>query len=337
MTQTSLRRADTSEPGISRRRAGRGFSYRDPAGGTVDAQTRARIEQLAIPPAWTKVWICVDPQAHLLATGVDAAGRTQYLYHPDWRAARDAEKFERVVHLGQQMPGLRRQLRRELGAWAGGPPPREAVESLALLLLDTGSLRIGSEAYEQENGSHGAATLLVQHVRGSGTGVTLEFPAKGGELAQVTVPDSLMASRIVRLTRDRGGKDYLLSFHDEQGWHHLTSALVIGRFHALAGDEFSVKDLRTWAATVAAAESLAAGAARGGDRGQHVRDAVAAAADTLGDTVAVARNSYVDPRLVSAYEATGRTVGRCRGPVLQHSSAVRRRVERQLLEILRDA
>lgn len=332
----TLRRADPAEPGISRRRAGRGFSYRDPSGQPVDAETRAWIESLAIPPAWTQVWITTHPRSHLLATGVDAAGRTQYLYHPEWRAQRDAQKFERVVRLGHQLPRLRRRLREELIGWTTArTAPRSGVEALALLLLDTGAVRIGSEVYEQENGSHGVATLLVRHVKRLGERVMLEFPAKGGELAEVNVPDALLRDRIVALARRRPPDDYLLSFHEQGVWRHVTSGMVTERFHALTGDEFSVKDLRTWAANVAAAESLAKQVGRPGtERSQHIRDAVADAAAALGDTVPVARDSYVDPRLLKVYECTGRTVRRCRGPVLQHSAAVRRRVERELLALL---
>lgn len=333
----TLRRADPAEPGISRRRSGKGFSYRNPSGQRVDAETRTRIAQLAIPPAWEQVWIALDPQSHLLATGVDAAGRTQYLYHPEWRAARDAEKFQRAVALAPQLPAIRRQLRRELAEWSSTHATRTVVESLALLLLDTGSLRLGSETYEQENGSHGAATLLVQHVKTAADRLLLEFPAKGGDLAEVMIRDPLLVRCVRRLTSGRAPDAYLLSFEDD-GWRHLSSALVGDRFRSLVGDGYSVKDLRTWAATVAAAESLAKNAGSPQeDRAQHVRDAVADAAETLGDTVAVARGSYVDPRLLELYEQTGRTVGRCRGPVLQHSSAVRRRVERELLKLLQGA
>lgn len=331
-----LRRADPGEPGITRRRAGRGFSYRDPAGGRVDAETRSRIEGLAIPPAWQQVWIATDPRSHLLATGVDSAGRTQYLYHPQWRAVRDAEKFERVARLARLLPRLRRHLRRELDGWQPRRPARRpAVEALALLLLDTGALRIGSEAYEQENGSHGLATLLVCHVAEHAGRVSLTFPAKGGAEAHVEIGDCVLAERLASLGRRRSPDAYLLSFHEDGVWRHLTSGMVSDRFQELAGAEFSVKDLRTWAATVAAAESLARQApGPEANRTLHVRQAVQAAAETLGDTVPVARDSYVDPRLVTVYESTGRTVGRCRGPILQHSSAVRRRVERELLELL---
>lgn len=333
----TLRRADPAEPGISRRRAGRGFVYRDPSGQLVDPETRAWIEGLAIPPAWKQVWITAHPRSHLLATGVDAAGRTQYLYHPQWRAQRDAEKFERVARLGHRLPRLRRQLRAELTGWSSArSAPRCGVEALALLLLDTGAVRIGSEIYEQENGSHGVATLLVRHVKQPAAGgVTLQFPAKGGELAEVNVPDALLQERIRALAQRRPAEDYLLSFHEDGVWRHVTSGMVTERFHALTGAEFSVKDLRTWAANVAAAESLAKHAGDSeSERSQHIRDAVADAADALGDTIPVARDSYVDPRLLRGYERTGRTVGRCRGPVLQHSAAVRRRVERELLGLL---
>lgn len=320
---------------MTRRRVGRGFSYRHPNGRLVGAETRKWVESLAIPPAWTDVWICTDRDGHLLATGVDDAGRTQYLYHPQWRVERDAEKFARVRRLAPALPAMRRELSGDLsGLTRGGSVARTAVEALALLLLDTGRLRIGSETYEQQNGSHGAATLLVRHVQHDGRRIVLEFPAKGAAVGRVVVRERPMVRAVRRLTRGRPPGGHLLGYDDgsDGTWHDLSSGMVVNRFHTLVGDEFSVKDLRTWAATVAAAEALAASTR---DDVEHdIRQAIDAAADTLGDTATVARNSYVDPQLFEVYRSEGRTVGPTRGAVLDHSAAVRRRVERQLLELL---
>ncbi|KRE38899.1 hypothetical protein ASG73_00575 [Janibacter sp. Soil728] len=287
-----MRHSSPDEPGITRRRRGRGFSHHLPSGRLVDAATRERIDALAVPPAWREVWICTDPAAHLLATGVDEAGRTQYLYHPRWRAARDREKFDRVLELAPLLPGMRRRLRADLGARG---LTRARVTAAALWLLDTGRLRVGSTAYEEEHGSHGVSTLLADHLHGSQGGVELTFPAKGGQHACVVVTDEDVV-RALRALRRAGRKgEHLLRYRDGSTWQDLGAAAVGDRFSELAGEAHTVKDLRTWAATVTAAESLAASSSAG------VEEAL-----------------------------------RLRGAPLEHSDAVRRRVERELVELLRD-
>ena len=325
-----MRHSSPDEPGITRRRRGRGFSHHLPSGRLVDAATRERIDALAVPPAWREVWICTDPAAHLLATGVDDAGRTQYLYHPRWRAARDREKFDRVLELAPLLPRMRRRLRTDLGARG---PTRDRVAAAALWLLDTGRLRVGSTAYEADHGTHGVTTLLTDHVHDAGSGVELEFPAKGGQRARVVVTDEDVVRTLRALRRAGRRGEHLLRWRDGSTWQDLGAAAVGDRFRTLVGDAHTVKDLRTWAATVTAAESLATSSRAGVEVEEAVRLAVEAAADSLGDTVTVARDSYVDPRLLDAHR-DGRSVRPCRGAPLEHSDAVRRRVERELVELL---
>lgn len=325
-----MRHSTPDEPGITRRRRGRGFSHHRPSGELVDEATDQRIRELAIPPAWREVWICEDPAAHLLATGVDDAGRTQYLYHPRWREQRDREKFDRVLGLAPLLPRMRRRLRQDL---RGHRLTRDRVAAAALWLLDTGRLRVGSAAYEEEHGSHGVTTLLAEHLHDRGEGVVLEFPAKGGQLASVEVADPDVV-RTLRGLRRAGGRDGHLLRHREGGqWRDLGGAAVAERFTQIVGDGYTVKDLRTWAATVTAAESLARSARAGEDDEDAVRTALEAAARSLGDTTTVARDSYVDPRVLDAHRA-GRRVRPTRGAPLEHSDAVRRRVERDLVALL---
>ncbi|WP_114202869.1 DNA topoisomerase IB [Janibacter anophelis] len=325
-----MRHSSPDEPGITRRRRGRGFSHHLPSGRLVDDATRARIDELAVPPVWQDVWICTDPDAHLLATGVDEAGRTQYLYHPRWRAARDREKFDRALELAPRLPGMRRRLREDL---RGRGASRARVTAVALWLLDTGRLRVGSTAYEQEHGSHGVTTLLVEHVHDRGDGVCLEFPAKGGQLASVAVTDEDVVGALRALRRAGRPGDHLLRHGDASARQDLGAGALAEHFVELVGEGFSVKDLRTWAATVTAAESLARSARAGEDDEEAVRTAIDAAADSLGDTATVARDSYVDPRVLDAHRE-GRRVRPTRGTPLEHSDEVRRRVERELVALL---
>ncbi|MBA4083979.1 DNA topoisomerase IB [Janibacter terrae] len=326
-----MRRSSPDEPGIRRRRAGRGFTYVHPDGRRVGAEVRARIEDLVIPPAWQDVWICTDPDAHLLATGVDAAGRTQYLYHPRWREQQDRDKFDRVLTLAPALPTLRRAVRADLRSPG---LTRARVTGLALWLLDTGRLRVGSTAYEAEHGSHGATTLLTEHLHDRGDGVLLEFPAKGGQAASVAVQDEDVTRTLRGLRRAGRRGEHLMRYREGGERHDLAPRHVTDRFVELVGEEHTVKDLRTWAATVTAAEALARAARGGGDPDDIERAALQAAADSLGDTLTVARDSYVDPRVLAAHRA-GRHVRPTRGQPLEHSDTVRRRVERELVALLR--
>ncbi|MCU1579691.1 MAG: topoisomerase [Rhodoglobus sp.] len=302
MTIRGLRRSDLSRPGFTRVRAGRGFAYRDPAGHpSTDPEVRARIDSLAIPPAWTAVWISPQPNGHIQATGVDAAGRTQYIYHPRWREHRDRDKYARALELAKSLPSARRKVTRALRT---DGLTRERVLAAAFRMLDAGSLRVGAERYAQAHGSHGLSTLEGSHVTVSGDRVTMSFPAKSGQEWSSEIDDADLAAVVRQLRRGRA-HDRLLSWRDDQGWHVVTAAEINGYVRELTGGEFTAKDFRTLSGTVAAARSLAtAGAApsrvaRARAEAQAARDAAA----VLGNTPSIARSSYIDPRVIDRYRS----------------------------------
>ncbi len=343
-----LRRSSCATPGIARRRRGRGFDYRDPDGARVeDPEVLARIHELAIPPAWRDVWICLDPSGHLQATGVDAAGRKQYLYHERWRAHRDREKFTSMTGFGELLPKLRRRVARALAPAAEAAPAplppaeldRELVLACATRLLDLGFFRIGSEDYAERNESYGLTTMLRRHVTIEQGELVFDFPAKSGQRRVQAVADPESLSVVAALKRRRGGGQ-LLAYRLGAVWHELNADEVNAYIKESIGDGYSAKDFRTWNATVLAAIALAArrpgAGARGSDR------AIAAAIKTvsayLGNTPAVARASYVDPRVVDRFKdgvtiapALGALNGG--GPDLARPR-VRRRIERAVLELL---
>ena len=295
-----LRRSDPSGPGIRRVGAGRGFSYRDQGGDAVDAETRDRILALVIPPAWTDVWISPHPNGHIQATGVDAAGRRQYLYHPDWRVREDRVKFARALDLAATLPAARRgvtvDLRRE-GA------PRERVLAAGFRMLDAAGLRVGNERYAQEHGSYGLTSLLGAHARVvAGDTVELDFPAKSGQEWRSEIHDPDLAALIALLKR-RGARARLLAWRDEAGWHPLTPSELNADVRERTGGEFTSKDFRTLHGTVAAAASLARTGPKGSESGRKraIAEAIRVAADVLGNTPAIARSSYVDPRIFDRY------------------------------------
>ncbi|GAA4894313.1 DNA topoisomerase-1 [Stackebrandtia albiflava] len=299
-----LRRSDPSEPGITRRRYGRGFRYRDADGSTLDdAAALARIEDLVIPPAWRRVWICAYPEGHIQAVGRDSKGRLQYIYHPQWREERDEAKFARMSGFAKALPALRRRLDADVAARG---PGRDRVLAAALLLLDAIALRPGNEEYTDDNGSFGLATLRDSHVVLSGEEVRLEFPAKGGGVGRYRVADGRIV-RVFRAVRRAGNPTgRALAYRADDGWHAVHADAINSRLKELTGEDFTAKDFRTWNATVLAAVAL--GEASGdGDPGEAVKVALRRVADALGDTVAVARDSYVDPRVVAAFES-GRTI-----------------------------
>lgn len=303
-----LRRSRLEEPGITRVRRGTGFAYRDPSGGRVDAQTRERVQALAVPPAWVDVWICPHANGHIQAVGTDAAGRRQYLYHEDWHRTRGREKHDRVLRLAARLPEARREVSRRLGRRGS---TRERVAAVALRLLDAGLFRTGGEEYEAEHGSHGVATLLREHVRVTGDVVSFTFPAKSGVLREAEVRDRALAKAVRSLLRSPGPSERLLQYLDTTGWHDLTSTDVNREFKDLVGEAYTVKDLRTWAATVLAAAALAddAGPAAGSEK-----EVLRLVAEHLGNTPAVAKRSYVDGRVLDEH-AAGRTVARALGRV----------------------
>jgi DNA topoisomerase-1 len=297
-----LRRSDTNAPGLRRQRSGRGFSYRDAKGDPVDEATRERIAALAIPPAWTDVWIAPYANGHIQATGVDVAGRRQYLYHDAWRTQKDGLKFARVLELAATLPAARRGVTTDLRR---DDLSRERVLAGAFRMLDTGSLRVGSERYAAEHGSFGLSTLLCAHatVKGGDT-VVLRFPGKSEQQWESEIRDEDLAALVIRLKR-RGGRAHLLAWQDDAGWHPLDAAEINDDVRRRTGGEFSAKDFRTLHGTAAAAISLARTGPEETDRGRRraVVSAVNAAADVLGNTPAIARGSYVDPRLLDAYRA----------------------------------
>jgi DNA topoisomerase IB len=322
-------------------RRGRGFSYVDDDGGRItDDDAVARIRELAIPPAWADVWICADPLGHLQATGIDDAGRKQYLYHERWREHRDREKFERMLALGETLPRLRTQIAKDLERDRVDEP---RVLACAVRLLDVGLFRIGGEEYAEHGGGLGLATLDKRHVtlRDDDT-MVFDYPAKGGERRTHTVVDADTRKVVDSLRRRRGGGEQLLAYRRGRRWSPIRSEDINDYIKSHLGTEFSAKDFRTWNATVLAAVVLAgAGAADGdgakskGARKRVVDGAVRQVAEMLGNTPAVARRAYIDPRVTDRYvSGTTIEVGR-RGPA--RGDRARRRVERAVIGLLKDA
>ena len=372
---TRLRRSDPTRPGYSRRRSGTGFSYRDPAGQKVtEKQLRERFVALAIPPAWTDVWISPHPNGHIQAIGLDAAGRRQYIYHSAWREQKDRLKFERALQLAASLPRVRGQVTREL---RGEGEPRTRALAAAFRMLDLASLRIGSERYADAYGSHGLSTLLCSHVTVRGDVVRLNFPAKSGQQFQGVITDADLATYLRARLRERPAAPLLSWMVD--GVESAISASDINEFiKERTGGEFSAKDFRTLRGTAAAAQSLAESlaqnltaapvatvptpangdtatprAATSAQRGKTsintrttpgttaatgakstsatvapgasaslrprtaarsrraddraIAEAMRQAADALGNTPAIARTSYVDPRVVDLFRA-GETI-----------------------------
>jgi DNA topoisomerase I len=299
-----LRRSDCSGPGISRRRRGRGFEYRDDEGRRIeDPADLARIRELGIPPAWRDVWICPDPRGHLQATGIDAAGRKQYRYHDQWRVRRDAEKFAAMERFAEALPALRERVQSDL---AGDELTRTRVLACALRLLDRGFFRIGTEEYAAENQSYGLATMRKEHVTiEPGDVMIFDYPAKSGQRRVQAVVDPEVSEIVARLKRRRSGVD-LLAFKHGRRWHDLRSDDINEYLKEVTGDDFSAKDFRTWNATVLAAVALAVSGEVAGTRSGRKRAetrAVKEVAHYLGNTPAVCRASYIDPRVFDAYQA----------------------------------
>jgi DNA topoisomerase IB len=254
------------------------------------------------------VWICPLPNGHLQATGVDAAGRRQYLYHPSWRVRRDRLKFDRVAEAALQLPRARRKMARDL---ARSGMPLERAAAVAVRLLDLGYFRIGNDFYADANGSFGLTTLERHHVRRNGSGLVFRFVGKSGIEHLITITDGpvLDALQVMRSRRDRGPR--LLAYREGSSWTDLSSGTVNAYLAELFGGRMTAKDFRTWHATVIAAEALAASDEPGdtaASRKRAVRQAVSDVAGYLGNTPVMARTSYIDPRVIDLYEA-GTTIG----------------------------
>lgn len=304
-----LRRSDTSAPGLRRRRLSGGFSYHFADGRVVrDPDTLARIEALRIPPAWRQVWIAPWPDGHLQAMGTDSAGRRQYLYHERWRLRRDARKFQRMEEFARALPGLRRKVEADLG---GRGLKRERVLACAVRLLDRAYIRSGGSEYVA-NGSYGLATLRREHVvvRRNGR-IELAFPGKAGVPQRRSLVDA-DAGRVLRALKMRaGGDDELLAYRGRRSeWVDVRSRDINEYIKEGTGGDFTAKDFRTWHATVLAAVALAVSVPAANSeraRKRAVARAIAEVSDYLGNTPAVCRSSYVDPRVVDRYKE-GRTI-----------------------------
>lgn len=306
-----LRRVRIDAPGWTRRRAGKGFVYLDLERVRITQDEHLeRIVGLAIPPAWRDVWISPWPNGHIQAAGLDDAARRQYLYHAQWRLRRDRLKHDHVLDVARRLPAARRHVERDL---AVPGMPKQKAQALAFRLLDLAYLRVGGEGYAAKHGSFGLATLRKDHVRvlppepGSDEGrVHLHFPAKSGQVRDTVVEDDVVATLVRTLVRRRDDMDDLLAWQDDDGvWHDLTS-VDVGQYVKLRlGDDASAKDFRTWHATVLAARGLAAaGPAPRSDRARRsvVTQVVKDVAEELGNTPAVCRASYIDPRVVDLWE-----------------------------------
>ncbi len=400
-----LRRSDCAAPGIARRRRGRGFEYRDPAGERIDdPEALERISQLAIPPAWREVWICMDSRGHLQATGLDAAGRKQYLYHPRWRSHRDRLKFDSMIAFGEALPRLRRRLAKDLAVTSdrgrgrasnssgdrdGARTPdglsRERVLACSVRLLDLGFFRIGSEDYAERNESYGLTTMLKRHVSIAEREVIFDYVAKSGvrRVQAIADPDVL---EVVAALKRRRGAGQLLAYREGRRWVEVHAEDVNAYIKLISGGDFTAKDFRTWNATVLAAVALAnanvdTGAEdlqdgkeikpRGGEeakpesrgktkseergeakprgtaakrmtatsRRRVVNAAVKTVAAYLGNTPAVCRASYIDPRVIDRYQASVTIAPALErlpdGPDLANPRT-RARIEAAVLELLAD-
>jgi DNA topoisomerase IB len=272
-----------------------------------DEPTVDRIRALAIPPAWTEVWICADARGHIQATGIDAAGRKQYRYHDDWRRRRDQAKFDAMVAFARALPALRRRVARDLAETDDGDGGlgEARVLACAVRLLDVGLFRIGGEDYAAQNDTYGLTTLLKSHVQVERDGLLFDFPAKHGVRRVQRVEDPDVRPVIAALKRRRGGGEELLAFRRDRRWVDVKAEDVNAYLKTAADGDFSAKDFRTWNATALCAVALAERAQDSSSRTSRrrlVKAAIDEVATFLGNTPAVARNSYVDPRVIDRFE-----------------------------------
>ena len=270
----------------------------------------ARIDQLAIPPAWEDVWICAHPMGHIQATGIDARGRKQYRYHDKWRERRDQSKFDEMVAFARALPAMRQRVTEDLAADGMG---RERVLACAVRLLDRGFFRVGGEDYAAENESYGLATIHKKHVKLlKNHGLEFDYPAKSGKQRVQSIVDPEIHEIVAQLKRRRGGSPELLAYRDGRRWRDLKSSDINAYVKEVTGGDFSAKDFRTWNATVLAAVGLAVSGptahASKAARKRAINRAVKETAGYLGNTPAVCRASYIDPRVFDRFEG-GLTIG----------------------------
>ncbi|WP_416954464.1 DNA topoisomerase IB [Nocardioides sp. T5] len=302
-----LRRTFPDQPGWTRRRSGKGFTYLDEHGNRLDPDQVQRCKDLVIPPAWKDVWITPYANGHLQAVGTDDAGRRQYLYHPHWRTSRDAAKFDRILGFGKALSKARERVLADIGAEGMS---QERACAVAVRLLDLGYFRIGNDVYTDTNGSFGLTTMLREHVSKYQGGLRFCFTGKSGVEHCIDIDDPAAVGALDGMRRRRGGGDRLLAWKDGRTWRDLSSSDVNDYIRGCFGIEATAKDFRTWHATVIAASALAETNEPGktkASRKRAVSSAMKEVSDFLGNTPTLARTSYVDPRVVEAYER-GRTI-----------------------------
>jgi DNA topoisomerase-1 len=329
-----LRTVSPNTSGCTRRRAGSGFVYLDHDGQRITADDVVeRIRSLAIPPAWKDVWICPFPNGHIQAVGTDDAGRRQYLYHQDWRIKRDKMKFDRVLSAARKLPAARRAIARDL-ALEG--MPLEKASSVAVRLLDLGYFRIGSDIYAETNGSFGLTTLEKRHVRRQRDRLVFRFTGKSGIEHSVEIDDPEVLLALESLRKRRGGSARLLAYQLHRRWRDLDSASV-NTYLSGHLEDLTAKDFRTWHATVIAAAGLAASDQPGDtkrSRQRAIKAAVGEVAEYLGNTPTIAKNSYIDPRVIDLYE-NGTTIdAKLVHKTYRSPAAKQRALEAAVLELL---
>jgi DNA topoisomerase I len=299
-----LNRSDLRNPGLTRVRTEEGFRYLGTTGAEIiDVPTLGRIRALALPPAWTSIWISPDPLGHIQGTGVDSRGRTQYRYHELWRQQRDDQKFEHMLRFAAALPGLRTSAAHDLRRRT---LDRDRVSAAAVRLIDLGLFRLGGERYAELDHHYGAATLEKRHVSVQRDGLRFDFAAKEGKRRIITVTDNAVLPTVRALASSTNARAELFCFRDAQaGWHPLHSHDVSAYIADNAGGHFTAKEFRTWNATMLMALLLVAAGPPASERAAKaaIRDSVQGVAEWLGDTPTVARMSYIDPRIVSHYRS----------------------------------
>jgi DNA topoisomerase I len=314
-------------------RRGRGFSYEDGTGERIaDEETLERIRQLAIPPAWKEVWICPDPFGHIQATGYDEAGRKQYLYHERWQQRQAERKFELVRRFALALPKLRRTVTVDLRRQG---MPRERALACAIRLLDLGFFRVGSEVYAEENESYGLATVRREHVTIKRTEVVFDFPAKSGQQRVQSIRDAAARRVIEAMHRRRSGPEDLLAYRAGREWADVRSGDINDYIHEKIGDEFTAKNFRTWHGTVLAAVALADEERPRSDAAakRAIAGAVNQVSEALGNTPAVCRASYIDPRVLDRFR-DGTTIRPTAGANGRLSANQRLKIEREVIDLV---
>jgi len=295
-----LRYVSDDQPGSSRQRNGEEFEYLDQKGKPIrDEQRLLRIKRLAIPPAWSDVWICPSPNGHIQATGRDARRRKQYRYHERWREIRDENKYDRLVNFGKALPKIRRRLKKDL---ALSSLPREKVLATIVQLLERSLIRVGNEEYARENKSFGLTTMQDRHVDVKGSKLRFRFRGKSGRQHEVDVTDRRIA-RIVMKLQDLAGQSLFQYLDDEGNARDITSQDVNEYLREITGADFTAKDFRTWAGTVLAAVALGKlGASETKLQAKtNIKHAIGAVAEVLGNTPAICRQCYIHPAVLEAY------------------------------------